>query len=445
MHGAYKRRNPDLDLPAGFEDKREENYARLRKPLPAKLFTAELLEEMDAELSALHDALPSPPWLEIIERKKGGAIVLSPLEPLPEPHNLRKLKAAVRSRWGVVPLLDMLAETALRTGCLAALIPAGTRLGRDPTEFFERIPLVIYALGTGAGIRSVAAGEHPYSEEDLRYCRRWFLSVPGARQVAKTTANTTFAARQTALWGEGTTAVASDSTHFSAYDQNIFTEYHARYKRAKRGVLIYWTVETAGAMAIYSQHLMCSASEVHTMVEGAMRHETNMNVETGYVDSHGASLIGFGITRLLNFDLVARFEQINVMRLYLPGRGDRFAYPLLRPALTRPIRPDIIENTYDLMIKYATAIRQGTASTEASRWLRDRDLRHETESGLNVVENYNGVNDSIRFGKRGELASKRREEQELAMLCLMILQSSLGYINALMIWRCSPTSTAGWT
>ncbi|WP_460348130.1 Tn3 family transposase [Actinoallomurus acanthiterrae] len=31
-----------------------------------------------------------------------------------------------------------------------------------------------------------------------------------------------------------------------------------------------------------------------------------------------------------------------------------------------------------------------------ARWLRDRDLQRETESGLNVVENYNGVNDYIR-------------------------------------------------
>lgn len=39
-------------------------------------------------------------------------------------------------------------------------------------------------------------------------------------------------------------------------------------------------------------------------------HGTNMNVETNFVDSHGASIIGFGIIRLLNFDLVARFKQI---------------------------------------------------------------------------------------------------------------------------------------
>ncbi|MER7617727.1 hypothetical protein [Nonomuraea wenchangensis] len=68
--------------PAGrSEDEQEENYARLRKPLQTKIFTAELLEEMDAELWALHDALPSLPWLEVVECKKGGAIVLSPLDP----------------------------------------------------------------------------------------------------------------------------------------------------------------------------------------------------------------------------------------------------------------------------------------------------------------------------------------------------------------------------
>ncbi|MEV0418632.1 Tn3 family transposase [Streptosporangium canum] len=271
VHGALKWRNPDDDLPQDYEERRAENYAKLRKPLDAKRFTGELIEEMDAELSALHEVLPSLPWLQIVERKKGGAILLTPLEPLPEPRNLRKLKAAVRQRWGVVPLLDMFTETALRTGCLDALIPAGTRIGMEPREFFERMLLVIYAYGTGAGIRSVASGQHPYSEEDLRYSRRRFLSVAGARQVAKTITNATFAARQSWLWGEGTTAVASDSTHFSAFDQNIFTEYHSRYKRAKRGVLIYWTVETGGSMAIYSQHLTCSASEVHDPVRQAGR------------------------------------------------------------------------------------------------------------------------------------------------------------------------------
>ena len=338
--------------------------------------------------------------------------------------------------------MDMLTETCLRTGCLSAFTPAGTQNHLDPQVLFERLLLLIYAYGTGTGIRAAAVGEHPHTEDDLRYARRRYLTVEACRQAARIIANATFASRQAALWGEGTTAVASDSTHFSAFDQNIFTEWHSRYRRAKRGVLIYWTVDVAGSMAVHSQLISCSASEVHAMVEGAMRHGTDIEVEQNFVDSHGASFVGFGITRLLDFDLIARFKQINTMKLYVPGRGDQYAYPALAPALTRPIRWDVIENNYDLMMKYATAIRLRTASTEVgraqrsiflARWLRDRDLQRETESGLNVVENYNGVNDYIRFGKRGELASNRREEQELGMLCLHILQSSLGLINTLMI------------
>jgi len=113
------------------------------------------------------------------------------------------------------------------------------------------------------------------------------------------------------------------------------------------------------------------------------------------------------------------------------------------------------------MMKYATAIRLGIASTEAilrrfnsdvthpayaamlevgraqrtifiARYLRDRDLQREINAGLNLVENYR-VNDYIFFGKSGELSSNRREEQEISMICLQILQSRLGYINTLMV------------
>ena len=253
--------------------------------------------------------------------------------------------------------MDMLTETCLRTGCLSAFTPAGPQNHLDPQALFERLLLLIYAYGTGTGIRAAAAGDHPHTEDDLRYARRRYLTVEACRQAARIIANATFAARQAALWGEGTTTVASDSTHFSAFDQNIFTEWHSRYRRAKRGVLIYWTVDVAGSMAVHSQLISCSASEVHAMVEGAMRHGTDMDIEQNFVDSHGASFVGFGITRLLDFDLIARFKQISTMKLYVPGRGDQYAYPALAPALTRPVRWDVIENNYDLMMKYATAIR----------------------------------------------------------------------------------------
>jgi TnpA family transposase len=60
--------------------------------------------------------------------------------------------------------------------------------------------------------------------------------------------------------------------------------------------------------------------------------------------------------------LVARFKQIDKMKPYVPSRSEDFSSPLLAPGLIRPIRWDIIAKNYDLIMKYATAIRLGTAS-----------------------------------------------------------------------------------
>jgi Tn3 transposase DDE domain len=215
VKGADRWRNPDDDLPKDYEARRAENYAKLRKPLDPQVFIEEMRSELDHKLSQLNDALGGKGlrWLKISDRKS-GAITLTPLDAAPEPINLLRLKAAIRARWGVVPLMDMLAETALRTGCLQALTPVGVQNHLDRQELFERLLLVIYAYGTGTGIRAAAAGDHDHSEDDLRYVRRRFLTVEGCREVARIIANSTFSARHTSLWGEGTSSVASDSTHF---------------------------------------------------------------------------------------------------------------------------------------------------------------------------------------------------------------------------------------
>jgi TnpA family transposase len=41
---------------------------------------------------------------------------------------------------------------------------------------------------------------------------------------------------------------------------------------------------------------------------------------------------------------------------------------------------------------------------------------------LNVVENWNSANNFILYGKGGEFATNRREDQEITMLSLHLLQ-----------------------
>ncbi len=182
-----------------------------------------------------------------------------------------------------------------------------------------------------------------------------------------------------------------------------------------------------------------------------------------YVDSHGQSVVAFAFTRLLGFQLLPRLKAIHSQRLYRPETGRPDAYPNLQPVLSRPIDWDLIRRQYDEMVKYATALRLGTAETEAilrrftrenvqhptykalaelgkavktiflCRYLHDETLRREINDGLNVIEQWNGANDFVFIARRGELSSNRREDHELSMLSLHLLQNCMVYVNTLMV------------
>jgi hypothetical protein len=60
-------------------------------------------------------------------------------------------------------------------------------------------------------------------------------------------------------------------------------------------------------------------------------------------------------------------------------------------------------------------------------------LQREIQEGLNVVESSNGANSVIFYGRGGDIATNRREELEMSVLCLRILQAALVYTNTLML------------
>jgi TnpA family transposase len=468
IQNSYKYRNPEKDLPYDFNEKRSYYDNILNKPQKAKYFIHKIKKKLRRHLKQFNNDVLQSKKVCIL-KKPLGHIKVAKLKERKSLGRVELIKHEIFKRWHSTSLLDVLKETNRYVNFLAEFTPAGEKEALHQEVLQKRLLLSLLGYGTNTGLKSVSIGNEDANYNDLLYVKRRYFDPDNIRNAIRTTVNGLFKIRSSDLWKECTTAIASDSSHFQATDQNLISSYHARYH--KKGVMIYWHVDT-NSVCIYSQLKCCSSSEVASMIEGVLQHCTRMSVEKNYVDTHGASTVGFAFSYLLNFDLLPRFKNIHAQKLYCVSQPDVAHYKNISSIIKNSIKWEWIEQQYDQIIKYASALKMGTADAESilriftknnsthptykaltelgkaiktiflCRYLCSEELRYEIHEGLNVVERWNSVNDFIFYGKMGILRSNRPEEFELSMLCLHLLQVSMVYINTLMVQQVLAESKA---
>ena len=227
------------------------------------MFIEKIQAAMRSGLATLNAGLPSNSKVRL--RKDGKRrIRVAKLEKQPDPPNTAALKREIGRRWSEVNPIDILKEVDLRLNFTTQFRTTGSRETLDPEALRQRLLLCLFGIGTKFGLKRVASHQSEVTYEELRHVKRRFLQKDALRAAIAEIVNGTFHIRQRAIWGDATPACASDSKQFGAYDQNLMTEWHARY--GGRGVMIYWHVETHST-CIYSHPRRCSSSEVAAMIE----------------------------------------------------------------------------------------------------------------------------------------------------------------------------------
>ena len=460
IEGAKRYCDPDQDLPADFEARKDHYFSLVGQPVEAAQFVQSLREDLRSALRDFDQGLPANKDVHIKSRGSKTRISLHRLGPQIDPAGIEDLKAELARRWPMTSLLDVLKEVDLRTDFTSLFSAASSRQTLSPEEVSRRLLLALFGIGTNIGLKAIAAGPHKVSYKELLYIRQRFIHKTALQDATRRIADATYRIRNAEIWGDASTSCASDSTQLASWDQNLMTEWHQRY--GGRGVMIYWHVDKR-ATCVHSQLKQVSSSEVASMIEGALHHGTDLDIDRQFVDTHGQSVVGFAFCYLLGLDLMPRLKGIASQKLARADKQSDHTFANIEPiCTTKPVDWDLIARHYDEMIRLASALKLRTADAEAilrrftrgqthpvfsallelgkavktiflCRYLSNAELRREINSGLNVIELWNSVNDFIFYGNGNELVSNKRDDQEISILCLHLLQASMVYINTLMI------------
>jgi TnpA family transposase len=453
----YRYRSPEKDIPNYVLQNQRKFSDELGLIAEEASFISSLKESLNRALIDFNEDIKSNDQVSILNN---GHIKITPFVAQNPSENVSCIHQEILKKWGNINLIDAFKEASLRIGFTKRFTSVGKYSNISDDVLIMRLLLALYAIGSNTGLKRISSANFDIDESELKYIKTRFINASNIRLAIVDVVNEVLRIRDPKIWGEATTSVACDSKKIAAWDQNLLTQWHPRYQG--QGIMVYWHVDT-NALCIYSQSKTCNSSEVGSMIKGFLDHSTKMDMDAAYVDTHGQSTIGFGVSKLLNFNIFPRLKNISSQKLYTASGNDKAKLSNISNIIKDSIKWKDIETGYKDSIPYIIALKKGLIEADVfikrfskdnynnpvykalceigkvektiflCRYLSDEKFRIEINAALNVVERLNSVMNFFFYGKVSGISSNDPAEQELSILCLQLLQVCAVYINTLLI------------
>ncbi|GHO51391.1 Tn3 family transposase [Ktedonospora formicarum] len=374
------------------------------------------------------------------------------------PDGLAQLEEALREKIPERHLLDVIVRIEHLTGFRRHLGPLS---GNEPKtdDAWERQALAIFAYGTNLGPQQMARHlRGQLSADQIAHIDRRHMTAEKLDAALRDVINCFNRYTLPHYWGDEKRA-AADGTQYELAEENLLAEQHIRY--GGFGGIAYHHVSDMYIM-LFTQFIACGVWEAVHILDGLIRNRSDVSPTTIHADTQGQNLPVFGLSYMLGIKLLPRIRNWKDLKFYRPSREAVYEHidALFHDNV---IDWNLLQTHWQDLLRVAISIQEGkvlpsmllrklTTSSHKNRLyqafhalgcvnrtvflltlISDVKLREVIHRATNKVEQYNALEDWVRFAEGGTMYARAFEEQEKLVKYTGLLTSCIILDNTLEI------------
>jgi TnpA family transposase len=446
-----------LYTPAQWEP-RQAGYCRLvGKPAKAADALEQGKEELHTALAEMDNALSGalPDDTGTVRLDADDHLVIPKLTAEDIPAEARELKEELSGMLPFAPIASLLIELDGRTGFLDCFTHAGGKKLTHSPELRRNILAALIALATNLGLArmSEACG---ISYDVLAWTMEWYVREETLREANTCIVNHHYGLELSKVFGGGTMS-SSDGQRFPVRGKSL----SGRDMIIHGGRVLSTYTHVSDQWSTYGTKIIVpTVREAHFALDEFLGNATDLPVTEHATDTHGATLINFGLFDLVGKALTPRMRdltKITLVRDDTPAEIGKL-YPHAGPLLAARWNEDLISDCWPDLLrmggslkygqasaslivgKWSAASRQNTMAAALKEWgmlrrtihtakyLLDPAYRRRISRQLNKGESLHALRRDLRYARQGTITKPHLTEQTEQAWCLTVLT------NALVTW-----------
>ncbi len=313
MPGLRRYADPAAYLltPVQWEPARAEFCRLVGKPADPGRALAVAVDELHEAVGELETVLAQGEGPARLD--EGGDLVISPLTAEDVPAEAIALKAELTEMLPFAPMVSLLIELDKRTGYLDCFTHASGKQSRSP-ELKRNLIAVLLAASTNLGLTRMAEA-CGISYDILSWTQEWHVREETLRAANLAIIDYHQRLPLTSAFGGGTLS-SSDGQRFPTRGKSITARALSRYF-AEEGLSTYTHVSDQHA-TYGTKIIVATKREAHYVLDDILGNATDLPITEHATDTHGVTLVNFGLFDLLGMQLSPRIRDLGRITLYRP-------------------------------------------------------------------------------------------------------------------------------